>query len=202
MKKIMVTLLIVILASTAWAIHPQTPVKKGVVDQYGNRVVINDWTWFGYKPAFKHPNGCLYGDIWVHTEEIRYNKFQGWLTIAGLGWGLYDSGQKNYFKHWNSFDNLRDFSARLVGGWFWGYCLDSPNPNACRWAGAVTGSIWAIDTAYDDLDLFWERGPNWQEAGIIAGEIASCYLIGWLCDIVRPKPESRYSLKYTLQKGR
>jgi len=176
-----------------------------VTDSLGNRLNLDAWTLFdGKQQQFHHPNGNYYPDkriggiCWVYTSRYHFHRFQGLMTLGGLGWGIYDAAQKDYFDDWKSWDNVWNFNVRLVGSWLWGHCLDSSNPNACRIAGVTTGTVWTIAQAHHYC-LSWQRGPTWQEAGIILGELITPPLIGWWLDKIRHIPSSKPAYRYKIQ---
>lgn len=193
-KLIFILLLLPALAYSQW-----------VTDSLGNRLKLEDWTLFSsVEKPFYHPNGNWYPDkqtggiCWVYTTRYHFHRFQGWLTIFGLTWGAVDAYQDDYFDQWHNWDNVWTFNAKLIGGWLWGHCLDSSNPYACRDAGTITGSVWAISQAHN-FDLSWQRGPTWSQTGIMVGELVSPILLGWALDKIRHIPSQKPAYRYKIQ---
>jgi len=166
--------------------------KHWVTDSLDNRLQLNSWTMFTKDNQFLHPNGNLYpgkgfSTTWVYTTPYKQNRFQGWLGFAGIVGGIYDAHNRGYLDSWRHLGDVRDFSLILGSDLLWGLALDSPDPNACKYASVLTALVGGPVMAYH-FGWFNKEQPTAGEARLIAGCMVSSWFIGKLLDNVRTIP--------------
>ena len=198
MKPFMVTLILIgiMVTSVLAEGYPEPP--RQVVDKYGNRLTLHQWTKFQWENRFRHPNGNLYPlnrkqTTWVLATPYRQNKFHGWMTVAGFAAGTIDGYNQRYLQNgWDNWDEVERFYWFSGNTTLWGLALDSGYPDACRWMGGFQGGLVAISI------LKHSNRNGLETISLAAGAAVGSYVLGWLFDEIRTISE-RNTYRYRLQ---